>query len=80
MMRLLFPNHFQVRMLERGISIEHVRKAIRQPDFTEQTFQGRIKVRKEIDAERILEVIYYRQGFKDANDYIIVTAYYLANE
>ncbi len=80
MMRLLFPNHFQVRMLERGISVDHVKKAIKDPDFTEPTFQGRIRVRKQIDAERVIEVIYYRQGFKDANDYVIITAYYTSNE
>jgi hypothetical protein len=67
-------------MLERGISIEHVKRAIKNPDFTEATFQGRVKVRKEIDAVRVIEVIYYRQGFKDANDYVIITAYYISNE
>ena len=80
MMKLLFPTHFQVRMLERGIDIDHVKKAVKNPDFTEQTFQGRIKACKQIDEKRAIEVIYYRQGFKGANDYVIITAYYTSNE
>jgi len=36
--------------------------------------------RKQIDAERVIEVIYYRQGFKDANDCVIITAYCTSNE
>ena len=79
-MRLLFPNHFKMRMQERGIDVDHVKKAVKDPDFTEPTFQGRVKVRKQIDAERVIEVIYYRQGFKDANDYVIITAYYTSNQ
>ncbi|MBI5004508.1 DUF4258 domain-containing protein [Candidatus Kaiserbacteria bacterium] len=80
MVKLLFPNHFQVRMLERGISVDHVKSAIKNPDFTETVFQGRIKARKEIEDGRVIEVIYYRQGFKGANDYVIITAYYTTNE
>ncbi len=76
MMKLLFPKHFQYRLMERGIDVDHVKHAIRDPDFTETTFQGRILVRKEIDEKRVIEVIYYRQGFKGANDYVIITAYY----
>lgn len=66
-------------MMERGIDVDHVKQAIRNPDFTEPIFQGRILVRKEIDKTRVIEVIYYRQGFKGANDYVIITAYYKSN-
>jgi hypothetical protein len=76
MVKLLFPNHAQYRLSERGISIEHIKQAIKSPDFTEPTFEGRVKVRKKVDSERVLEVIYYRQGFRGANDYVIITAYY----
>ena len=79
-MKLLFPKHFQYRMVERGIDIDHIKRAIKNPDFTEAVFKGRILVRKEIDEKRIIEVIYFMQGFKDANDPIIITAYYLPNE
>lgn len=80
MMKLLFPRHFQHRMMERGIDVDHIKRAIKTPDFTEPTFQGRILVRKEIDKDRVIEVIYYKQGFKDTNDYVIITAYYLPND
>lgn len=66
--------------MERGIDVDHIKRAIKNPDFTEQTFQGRMLVRKEIDERRVIEVIYYKQGFKDANDYVIITAYYLSKE
>ena len=79
MVKLLFPTHFQVRMLERGIDVDHVKKAVKNPDFTETVFQGRTRVRKAIDTNRSIEVIYYRQGFKGANDYVIITAYYTSN-
>lgn len=80
MMKLLFPRHFQYRMMERGIDVNHIKRAIKDPDFAESTFQDRILVRKEIDKNRVIEVIYYKQGFKGANDYVIITAYYLSNE
>ena len=63
-------------MMERGIDVDHVKQAVKNPDFTEQTFQDRILVRKRVGENRVIEVIYYRQGFKGANDYVIVTAYY----
>lgn len=80
MMKLLFTRHFQHRMMERGIDVDHIKRAIKNPDFTEVTFEGRILVRKKIDDKRVIEVIYYKQGFKGANDPIIITAYYLPNE
>lgn len=80
MIKLLFPNHFQTRMHERGIDVDHVKKTIKSPDFTETVFQGRVKVRKQIDKTRVIEVVYYRQGFKGANDVVVITAYYLSNE
>lgn len=60
----------------RELNIDHVKLAIREPDFTETTFQGRMKVRKELDDGRVLEVIYFREGFKDSNDHVVITAYY----
>jgi len=64
-------------MQERGIQIEHVRTAINSPDFTKPTFQGRVLARKKIDEERVIEVIYYKDGFRDTNDIVIITALYL---
>ncbi|MDP3965550.1 MAG: DUF4258 domain-containing protein [bacterium] len=80
MMKLLFPRHFQHRMMERGIDIDHIKRAIKNPDFTKTTFEGRILVRKEVDSKRIIEAIYYVQGFKDSKEIIIITAYYVPNK
>lgn len=64
-------------MQERGIDIDHVRKAINSPDFTKETFEHRILVRKRVDENRVIEVIYFRDGFRDSRDYIIITAYFI---
>ena len=67
-------------MLERGIQIEHVKKAIRDPDLKEIVFEGRTRVRKKIGAKTIV-VVYWKDGFRDRKDeYIISTAYYLSYE
>ena len=80
MMKLLFPLHFQHRMMERGIDADHVKSAIKNPDSTEVTFQGRIRARKKIDAKRVIEVIYYKQGFIGVRNIVVITAYYQPNE
>ena len=77
-MRLKFPNHAQERIQERGIDVDHIKKAIREPDFTEPQFEGRILARKQIDKKRLIEVIYFKEvSVKKTNDYLIITAYYL---
>ena len=77
MIRLKFTTHFQDRMQERGIEVDHIRKAINSPDFTKTTFQGRVLVQKKIDQDRTIEVVYFRDGFRDSHDYIIISAYYI---
>lgn len=75
-MNLKFPLHFQDRMFQRQIDVDHVKKAIRSPDTKENSFEGRIKITKKID-HRTITVIYFKEGFIDRkNDYIIITAYY----
>ncbi|HCR52313.1 TPA: hypothetical protein DIV48_01525 [Candidatus Kaiserbacteria bacterium] len=75
--KLRLTNHFQVRMQERNIQIEHVKKAIRDPDLKEAVFEGRTRVRKKIGSKTIV-VVYWKDGFRDkSNEYIISTAYYL---
>jgi hypothetical protein len=71
-MKLRFPIHFQNRMSERGIDIDHIKKAISKPDSKRNVFQGRILVSKKING-KIMEVVYY----VNSNEYIIITAYYL---
>lgn len=68
--------HFQGRMVERGIDIDHVKRAIKSPDFTKPAYEGTILARKKVDEARDIEVIYRKSGFKNVNEYVIVTAYY----
>ena len=67
-------------MVERGIDVDHIKQAIQKPDFTKPTFQGRVLVRRKIDSERVIEVIYFKWVMsKKEPEYVIVTAYYQAN-
>lgn len=76
--RLKLTNHFQARQIERGISIDHVRQAIMNPDEVAAAYDGKTKVRKTVSDTRTIEVIYSDDGFRDAkNAKIVVTAYYL---
>lgn len=63
----------------RDVSIEDVKSAIREPDLTEDTFQGRIKVCKQLKDGKTIKVIYYKDGFRDTNDFMVITAYYVDN-
>lgn len=63
-------------MQARGINIDHVKTAIKDPDFTGPAYEGKILARKAV-GEKTIEVIYCKDGFRDTNDYIIITAYYL---
>lgn len=78
-MRLKFPNHMQDMIQYRGLSVDDVRLAIMDPDFTEETFQGRTKVCKELETGKFIKVMYYKDGFKNTQDFIVVTAYYTSN-
>lgn len=76
-MKLIFPLHFQARILERAISLDHVKSAITKPDLTENMFAGRIRVTKKI-GEKCIRVVYYKKPFSDSKEeYIIITAYYI---
>lgn len=75
-MLLKFPNHFQARFIERGINIDHVKSAIRKPDSSKPTFEGKTQVNKKVDGKEI-EVIYYKSPFRDKEEYIVITAYYI---
>ena len=76
-MHLKFPPHCQSRISERGINIDHVKKAITEPDNKKNLFEGRIQVNKKIGSKTI-EVVYFKSAFRDKKEeYIIITAYYL---
>ncbi len=76
-MKLKFPNHFQERIIQRDINIDHVKLAMTNPDKKNLVFEGRIRVTKKI-GKKTIEVVYFKEAFRDKKDeYIIITAYYL---
>jgi hypothetical protein len=76
-MKLSFSIHFQQAIIERGINIDHLKKAISNPDTSRASFGGRILSSKTVEG-RTLEVVYVRES-KEKNEYRIITAYYLLN-
>ena len=66
----------QYRIQDRSLQVEHIRKAIHNPDATEKEFEGRTKIRKRLSDTKQITVIYYREDFNRTNDYFIITAYY----
>ena len=79
MIRLKFPNHMQDMIQYRGINVDQIRLAINEPDFTKDAYEGKTMVCKQIEAEKFIKVVYYKDGFRDSNDFIVVTAYYTSN-
>ena len=76
-MKLKLPIHIQDRIQKRDLQIDHIKKAIREPDFKETVFNGRTRVRKKIDDKKAIEVIYCKEGFRDTpNQFLVITAYY----
>ncbi len=75
-MNLKFSVHFQARMLERSVSIDHLKLAIRDPDRRVAVFEGRTKVVKKINGKTI-EVVYLLEKLRKKEEYLVITAYYL---
>lgn len=74
-MKLKFQIHFQQRIVERAIDVDHIKWAIRNPDQTIQSFDDRIVVIKKIDVRKI-KVAYVKPKEKE-DIYVIITAYYI---
>lgn len=68
-MKIRVSTHAQIRLLERGIDIEKVKKVISAPDLLVPEFEGRTKVSKLLD-DRNITVIYT----KEKNVFVIITA------
>lgn len=79
-MLLKLTNHAQQRIEARSIDIEHIKKAIKDPESKEKLAEDKIKVTKKIRRAKIV-VVYKRDSFmfkKKADDvFVIITAYYL---
>ena len=72
-----FTIHCQVRILERLISIEHIKQALLKPDKKKDAGEEKLKVWKKVGTKQIV-VIYSKDAFRDRkNEYIVITAYYL---
>lgn len=68
--------HAQDMIQFRGINIDHMRAAIREPDYTKTAFEGTIKSRKAVGKRKTIEVVYHKERFRDTNEYLVITAYY----
>lgn len=76
-MNLKLGVHSQYRLMERGIDIDHVKAAVRDPDHTVKNDDGSIKAIKRIGKKKIV-VIYSNSGFKDKKGEIFIrTCYYI---
>ena len=76
-MRLKMTQHFQDMIQFRSLNIEHVKQALNDPDEKDDVFDGKIRVKKDV-GEKIIEVIYSKDNFRDKKEeYIIITAYYI---
>ena len=76
-MKLKFGYHCQFRLYERGINVDHIKKAIMNPDSKQDAYEGKIKVQKKI-GNKVIKVIYYKKDLKDKKEeYNIITAYYI---
>ncbi len=73
--------HAQVRLQERGFSIDALKKVIREPDEQKQLEGGLIRVVKNLGHNVLLRVIYKRDGFRSKKEeYIIITAYFVDSQ
>lgn len=76
-MKLKLTRHFQDMMQHRGINLDHVKKALSDPDETGKSHGNVMKASKKIGSKTI-EVVYCKEGFRDKpNEYLLITAYYL---
>jgi hypothetical protein len=77
-MLLKITPHAQSRLLERGFSIDQLKKAVSDSDKKENVNEGAIKAYKKLADGRTIVAIYKKDSFKDRkNCYIIITAYFL---
>ncbi|MEK7145468.1 MAG: DUF4258 domain-containing protein [Patescibacteria group bacterium] len=76
-MNLKFSIHFQQAIVERNISIDHLKKTIKNPDTLRQSFGDRMIAAKAIN-DKVLEVVYIKRVIpKVKSEFVIITAYYL---
>jgi len=75
--RLRLSYHAQMRLVERDIDIDNVKKAITEPDSRQADPYGKTKVQKRV-GDRTIVVIYSEQRFRNGGiRCLIITFYYL---
>ncbi|KKU66546.1 MAG: hypothetical protein UX89_C0022G0014 [Parcubacteria group bacterium GW2011_GWA2_47_16] len=79
-MNLKFSIHFQQAIIERDVSIDDLKKVIRNPDNSHSSFGGRQVAQKEVNG-KMLEVVYTESITPSGKiEYTIITAYYILNK
>lgn len=68
-MKIRMSTHAQIRSMERGIDVDKIKLVIREPDRSENQFEGRVKSVKMIEGRNIT-VVYT----KSSNVFVIITA------
>jgi len=68
-MKVRLSTHAIIRLEQRGIDIDKIKKVIREPDFEDIQDSGKIKAQKIIEA-RLIRVVYS----KNKNVFVIITA------
>ena len=68
-MHIKFTDHAKWRIDERGVSMIHLEKTLKNPDTTKHSFDGASVARKAF-AGKILEVVY----IKGKKDVVVITA------
>lgn len=71
-MKIHVPVHAEIRLVERGIDIDNVKKVIQSPSSVVPQDLGRVRATKDLQDGRILSVI-YRQ---ERGQFVIIAAYY----
>ena len=76
-MLLKLTVHAQIRLFERGFSIDDFKKVIRNPDKVEYLLDGCVKVWKKLGDKSTLKIVYKIDNLRNKKStYIIITAYF----
>jgi len=76
---LKLTTHAQLRLQERGFTVEKLKQVLSRPDKIEKSEDGIIlKAWKRLGDGTELKVVYKKDNFRDKkNEYIIITAFFM---
>ena len=79
-MLLKLTVHAQIRLFERGFSIDDLKKVIRNPDKVEYLLDGCVKIWKKLEDKSTLKIVYKMDNLRNKKGaYIIITAYFTSD-